>query len=339
MVQALKTLPPADTRLSPLDALSSFFQDDMRAVNQEILDKLTSDVPLINQIATYLIASGGKRIRPMLTLAATSALGGDMTRAHGLAACVEFIHTATLLHDDVVDESHERRGQQTANDVFGNQASVLVGDYLFSRSFQLMVADGSLDTLKILSDASAVIAEGEVMQLQLQNDLATTWDQYIQMVGAKTAALFAAACEVGAVVSNAAPDARRAMYDYGYQLGVAFQIADDVLDYSAAAATLGKTPGDDFKEGKITAPVLLALAQADASEKAFWQRTIAEGRQNEQDLQQALDYMTIHNVMEQGLEKARSFAVAAQNALASVPDTDVKAMMIALCDYVVTREY
>ena len=192
-----------EEELSPLEKLVTFLRPDMDAVNAEITARMTSDVPLITNIAKYLISAGGKRLRPLLTLAAARCLNGDMPRAYGLAATVEFIHTATLLHDDVVDASHERRGQAVANDVFGNQASVLVGDFLFSRAFQLMVADGSLETLRILSDASAIIAEGEVLQLQMQRHLETGWEDYLQMIGAKTAALFAAACEVGAVVSAA----------------------------------------------------------------------------------------------------------------------------------------
>ncbi len=309
----------------------------MECVNQEILTRMTSHVPLINNIARYLISAGGKRIRPLLTLSIASILGGDMRRAHGLAATVEFIHTATLLHDDVVDESPERRGKAAANEVFGNQASVLVGDFLFSRAFQLMVADKSLETLKILSDASAIIAEGEVMQLQMQRELETSWEQYIDMIGAKTAALFSAACEVGAVVSEADGNLQKAAYDFGYNLGLAFQIADDVLDYAADQAALGKMVGDDFREGKISAPVLLAYAKADAMEKQFWKRTITAGRQEDGDLRQAQQILEKHQIIEEGLEKAEIYAQKAEKSLEILPASPVKDILHRVTDYVVHR--
>ena len=234
---------------NPLAQLSTALERDMLAVNEQIITHMQSPVALIPQLASYLIAAGGKRIRPLLTLASTSIYSGDMSRAHGLSAAVEFIHTATLLHDDVVDESEERRGQKAANLIFGNQASVLVGDFLFSRAFQLMTADGSLDVLKILSDASAIIAEGEVMQLTTMGNLNTDMDTYIEVIKSKTAALFAAACEVGPVIAGADKGAAQAMADYGMNMGIAFQIADDALDYDANQAELGKTIGDDFREG------------------------------------------------------------------------------------------
>lgn len=323
--------------ISPLDALSNALTPDMEAVNAAILTRMTSDIALINQVAAYLISAGGKRIRPLLTLAFTDMLSGDKPRAHGLAATVEFIHTATLLHDDVVDESAERRGQASANAAFGNQASVLVGDFLFSRAFQLMVADGSLDTLRILSDASAVIAEGEVLQLQMQGNLDTTWDQYRQMIGAKTAALFAAACEVGAVASGAYPDVQKAARDYGYELGLAFQIADDVLDY--AGENLGKTVGDDFREGKISAPILLSYAQAESEERAFWQRTIRDHKQSPEDLPRAQEYLQNSLSIDQGLECAAKHAANAQKTLETLPSSPLKDLMHDLCDYVVKRSY
>lgn len=322
---------------SPLEGLSEILKPDLDAVNAIILDKLTSDVPLIHQIASYLIASGGKRIRPLLTLAVTTALDGDLSRAQNLAAVVEFIHSATLLHDDVVDESAERRGQASANDVFGNQVSVLVGDFLFSRSFQLMVADGSLETLRILSDASAVIAEGEVLQLQMQRNLDTSWDQYIRMIGAKTAALFAAACEVGAVVSDSAPDLQKAMYEYGYNLGVAFQIADDLLDYNADQAALGKQIGDDFKEGKISAPVLMAYQAGTEDEKAFWLRTIGKDQQEEGDLEKAQNMIKEHDIIREGLDKARFYAGQAEKTLENLPVSPVKPLLEQLLHYVIER--
>ncbi len=330
---------PPQKNLSPLEVLSNDLSKDMACVNREILTRMTSDVPLINKIARHLIQAGGKRLRPLLTLSISNALGGNMSRAHGLAATVEFIHTATLLHDDVVDESHERRGKAAANDVYGNQASVLVGDFLFSRSFQLMVADGSLETLKILSDASAIIAEGEVMQLQMQRNLETGWDDYIQMIGAKTAALFAAACEVGAVVSQGESEIQNAARDFGYYLGLAFQIADDVLDYSAEQGQLGKAIGDDFREGKISAPVLLAYVASSDDEKDFWVRTITDGQQSETDFATAQNILKTYHISEQGLDMARTYADKALAALDTLPDSRTKHTLAQICEYVVTRNF
>ena len=244
---------------------------------------------------------------------------------------------ATLLHDDVVDESAERRGKASANEVFGNQASVLVGDFLFSRSFQLMVDDGSLKTLRILSDASAIIAEGEVLQLQMQGNLETGWDTYIKMIGAKTAALFASACEVGAVVSDVSPEVEQALHGYGYNLGLAFQIADDMLDYNADKAALGKQIGDDFREGKISAPVLLAYAKANAEEKEFWQRTISKGEQGDGDLEKAQSLIEKYGVIAEGIEKAAEYSAKAQKTLETLPPSPVKPMLEQLLHYVIER--
>jgi octaprenyl-diphosphate synthase len=255
----------------------------------------------------------------LLTLAATRLYGDNGARPFGLAASVEFIHTATLLHDDVVDESVERRGKASANVVFGNQSSVLVGDFLFSRAFQLMVEDGSLEVLRILSTASAVIAEGEVLQLSAANDLSTGMDQYLKIIGAKTAALFAAACEIGPVIAGADQAGQAAMRDFGYNLGLAFQIADDVLDYTADQALLGKTVGDDFREGKLTAAVLIALAAANDEEREFWTRTMGELKQNPEDLAQAQAILTRHDAFEKGLQMARNYAAQAEKALMKVP--------------------
>ena len=323
---------------NPLAALSALLNDDMEAVNAEILRRMDSPVSLIPQLASYLIAAGGKRIRPLLTLASTQIYGGDMTRAHALAASVEFIHTATLLHDDVVDESEERRGQKAANLIFGNQASVLVGDFLFSRAFQLMTDDGSLDVLRILSDASAVIAQGEVLQLTTANNLETTMDEYINVIKSKTAALFAAACEVGPVIADADNAAAEAMAEFGMNLGIAFQIADDALDYNADREKLGKTVGDDFHEGKMTAPLILALENADGKEKEFWTRTIAQKDQTEADLKTAQDILTEHNAIERSTQMAHEYATQAQLALAEAPDHPLRSLLSDLVPYTITRE-
>lgn len=331
---------PQDQDANPLDRLGGLLESDMKQVNAVILRHMHSDVPLIPQVARYLIAAGGKRIRPLLTLAAARLCGHDGDRPYGLAAAVEFIHTATLLHDDVVDKSEQRRGQDSANIVFGNQTSVLVGDFLFSRAFQLMVADGSLDVLRILSDASAVIAEGEVLQLQTAGNIDTTMDQYNAVIGAKTAALFAAACEIGPVMAGSDPKTQEALRLYGYNLGMAFQIADDVLDYNAEREKLGKTVGDDFREGKITAPVILALQSTnDESEKAFWRRTLQDGQQTDGDLTTALDLLRRHNALEDGLHLARNYAAQAVAALESAPDSDLCALLQDLATYTVSRDH
>lgn len=323
---------------TPLDKLGDLLSDDMHSVNAAIMAHMQSPVALIPQLASYLIAAGGKRIRPLLTLASAKIYNGDMTRAHILAAAVEFIHTATLLHDDVVDESTQRRGRDTANLVFGNQASVLVGDFLFSRAFQLMVKDGSLDVLRVLSDASAIIAQGEVMQLAAANNLKTTMDQYLQIIKAKTAALFAAACEVGPMISDETPEQAAALAAYGLNLGIAFQIADDALDYNSTREKIGKTIGDDFREGKMTAPVIYALQEANDKERDFWQRTFADKNQTDTDLQTAQAIFIKHNAMEKTMELARSYAGLAKQSLESAPQSEFKTLLLEIADYSVTRE-
>lgn len=333
---AIQTAPQPD---HPLDRLSALLGGDMAQVNGLILRNMESEVPLIPQLAAYLIAAGGKRIRPLLTLAATRAFGHDGDRPFGLAASVEFIHTATLLHDDVVDESIERRGKASANIVFGNQASVLVGDFLFSRAFQLMVEDGSLEVLRILSTASATIAEGEVLQLSAANDITTDMAAYNRIIGAKTAALFAAACEIGPVIAESGPAAQAAMRDFGYALGMAFQVADDILDYTADQAKLGKTVGDDFREGKLTAPVILALSEANDSEKTFWTRTMADRQQNDGDLAQAIAIMQRHDAFNRGMAIARDHAAAGHAALSAVPAGPLRDALAAVLDFAVERAY
>lgn len=327
------------TSESPLDALSRLLDADMKAVNAMIVARMDSPVPMIPQLAGYLVAAGGKRIRPLMTLASAALYNGDMVRAHRLATAVEFIHTATLLHDDVVDASDERRGQKSANAVFGNEASVLVGDFLFSRAFQLMVEDGNLHVLKILSDASAIIAQGEVLQLSTQGNLATSLDDYLEVIKGKTAALFAAACEVGPLIANGSVNDARIMAEYGMNLGIAFQIADDVLDYSANREKLGKTVGDDFREGKMTAPVILALQKANDEERAFWKRTMEDKQQDDSDLIRAQSILSRHGALQGGLALARDYAQKAREALAEAPDSPLRATLDALALYTVDREF
>lgn len=324
---------------APLELLLQKLKPGMNAVNALILDRMQSDIPLIPELAGHLIAGGGKRIRPLLTLASAALFGYQGDRHYRLSACVEFIHTATLLHDDVVDESDQRRGKASANAVFGNEAAVLVGDFLFSRSFQLMVEDGSLDVLRILSNASAIIAEGEVLQLSTANDISTTEEQYFRVIGAKTAELFAAACEVGAVVANATPEQCKAMRDYGMYLGIAFQISDDVLDYGADEVRLGKSLGDDFKEGKMTLPVLKALEKATPEERSFWQRCMSDLNQEEGDLAKARDILSRHKALQSSLDHARDFAAKGKKCLQLLPQNAYSDDLAALLDFAVERDH
>ena len=322
-----------------IDKLSKLVDSDIAKVNQYILDNMQSPVALIPQLAGHLIAAGGKRLRPMLTIAAAQMCDYTGTRHIGLSACVEFIHTATLLHDDVVDESKLRRGQDSANAVWGNQASVLVGDFLFSRAFQLMVADGSLPVLKILSDASAVIAEGEVLQLMTANDPTTTEEAYLEVIKSKTAALFAAASQIGAVVSEKSKKHEQALYSFGMNLGIAFQLIDDVLDYSAKQADLGKTIGDDFKEGKVTLPIILAWSRGSEEEREFWRRTIEHLEQKDGDQDHAMALMVKHNTLEDTVERASHYGSMARDALGVFPDSDIKESLIELVDFCIRRAY
>lgn len=326
------------------DALSSLLalvQDDLAACNRTIVARMASPVALIPQLAAHLVAAGGKRLRPLLTLAAArlcdypSEAGG--ARHVGLAACVEFIHTATLLHDDVVDESLLRRGLASANAVFGNKASVLVGDFLFARAFELMVEDGSLRVLDILSRAAATIAEGEVLQLVTQNDLTTCESRYFEVIRGKTAALFEAACQVGAVVAGRPREQEEALAAFGLNLGIAFQLVDDALDYVADQAILGKTVGDDFREGKITLPVLVAYQHGNAEDRSFWQRTIGSGEQVEADLGQAMCLMACHRAIDTTLDRAAAFAAEAKTALGAFPDTLFRRALRDVADYTVRR--
>jgi len=324
---------------SSLDALKSYVADDLKAVNQLILRRMDSQVDLVPQLAGHIIAAGGKRLRPLLTLGAAKLCEYTGDRHISLATCVEFIHTATLLHDDVVDESHLRRGQETANALFGNQASVLVGDFLFSRSFELMIEDGSLDVLRILSHASSVIAEGEVLQLMTTNDTQTSEDTYLEVIKAKTAQLFAAACRIGAVVSDRPRIEEEALESYGMNLGIAFQLIDDVLDYSAKQTTLGKSIGDDFKEGKISLPVILAFRRGDETEREFWHRTLEKLDQNKDDFAHALHLMEKHGALKDSVERARHYGAIARDSLGIFEDGPIKVIFSDLIDFCIERAH
>ena len=311
--------------------------DDLSAVNAVIRERMASEhAPRIPEVTAHLVEAGGKRLRPMLTLASARMCGYKGDHHVNLAATVEFIHTATLLHDDVVDESNQRRGRPTANLLWDNTSSVLVGDYLFARSFQLMVEVGSLRVLDILSNAAATIAEGEVLQLTAASDLATTEEIYTQVVRGKTAALFSAATEVGGVIAGQDEEIVKALFDYGDALGISFQIVDDWLDYSGTDAT-GKNVGDDFRERKLTLPVIRAVAAADAEERAFWERTIGKGKQADGDLEHAIRLLQKHGTLDSTRETALQYAAKAKTALSILPESELRNMLTDLADYVVAR--
>ncbi len=332
---ALKSTPAAP---SALDDLSLAMKPDMLAVNTLIIENMQSSVPLIPQLAGYLIASGGKRIRPLMTLAATRLFDPTTTRPYRLAAAVKFIHTATLLHDDVVDESDQRRGKPSANTVFGNQSSVLVGDFLFSRAFELMVADGSIEVLRILSNAAAVITEGEVLQLSIQSKLDTTLDQYLEVIAAKTAVLFAAACEIGPVIAGQPAAIQKALHDYGHNLGMAFQIADDLLDYQADEDQLGKTVGDDFREGKMTSPIIFTLQNASEDDKIFLKRTFEDHNITDSDLQTVQNLIKTHQADQKTYDLAVSFVNTAIQSLSILPASTLKSTLEGLATFALSRQ-
>jgi len=322
----------------PHDRLAAALAGDMEAVSTLIRERMASKhAPRIPEVTAHLVEAGGKRLRPMLTLAAARMCGYAGPYHIHLAATVEFIHTATLLHDDVVDESSQRRGRPTANLLWDNQSSVLVGDYLFARSFQLMTEPGSMRVMKILSNAAATIAEGEVLQLTAAQNLATTEAIYLQVVRGKTAALFSAATEVGGVIADAPEDHVRALFDYGDALGIAFQIVDDLLDYQGVAGETGKNIGDDFRERKLTLPVIKAVALAVEEEHAFWTRTIARGKQEDGDLEHALTLLHKHGTLKATQAEALDWADKAKRALAPLPAHEIKDMLVDIADYVVAR--
>lgn len=325
------------TESRDIDALHHLVDQDMARVNRIILDKAHSDVELIPELAQHLIDSGGKRLRPMLTIAAAKLCGYEGDGHVTLAASVEFMHTATLLHDDVVDESEMRRGKQAARLLWGNEASVLVGDYLLGQAFKMMVEVGSLGALRVLSNAAAVIAEGEVMQLAAAKNLATTEQTYRAVINAKTAALFAAAAEVGAVVADRPKAEAEALYAFGQHLGLAFQLMDDVLDYSGERARLGKNVGDDFSEGKVTLPVILAHADGTTEERAFWQRTISEGDVRDGDLETAMALISRHNALDRTMERALEHGEHATRALDVFPDDPIKSALLDAVGFSISR--
>lgn len=326
-------------RQPSLDSIINLVAAEMNHVNAVILERMQSQIPLIPELAGHLIAGGGKRMRPMLTLATARLLDYSGARHHKLAAAVEFIHTATLLHDDVVDGSDLRRGRRTANIIWGNPASVLVGDFLFSRSFELMVEDGSLKVLKILSNASAVIAEGEVNQLTAQRQVNTGEDKYLDIIGAKTAALFAAACRISAVVAERDETTEEALDSYGRNLGIAFQLVDDAIDYASDAETMGKGVGDDFRDGKVTLPVILAHARGSADDRAFWQAAMEGRRISDEDLAYAKVLLTQTRAIDDTLMRARHYGQRAIDALGPFASSATKSALIEAVEFAIARAY
>ncbi len=312
---------------------------DMERLNRLILSHAEAHVELIPKLAGHLINAGGKRLRPMITLA-TARLCDYRGEEHITVACaVEFLHTATLLHDDVVDESDIRRGNKAARLIWGNQATVLVGDYLLAQCFRMMVRTRDLDALDIMSAAAADIAEGEVLQLTLQNNIATTEDDYMQMIEWKTAALFAAAAELGAVMARRPQEERAAMRSFGRNLGIAFQLVDDALDYGGEQARMGKQVGDDFREGKITLPVVLAYRRGDGEERAFWERVIQRREQGEGDLERALELMRRHDAISDTIARARHYGDIARDALAIFPDSAARRALAEAVAFCIARAW
>jgi octaprenyl-diphosphate synthase len=322
-----------------IDGLTDLVTADMDRVNATILTRTGSEVTMIPEVANHLINSGGKRLRPMLTLA-MAVLTGYAGDGHvKLAAAVEFMHTATLLHDDVVDQSDMRRGKLAARMLWGNEASVLVGDFLLGQAFKMMVEVGSLRALEILSSAAAIIAEGEVMQLSAANNTATTEDEYLAVIRAKTAELFAAACEVGPVIAGRPKAEQAACRSFGMNLGIAFQLVDDALDYGGKAAKLGKNVGDDFREGKITLPVVLAFRRGSDGERTFWQRTLERGEMTDTDLDHAIGLMTKHRTIEDTVTRARHYGAIAKDALALFPAAPMKQALEDAVEFTINRTH
>src|SRR6516225_6097595 len=322
-----------------IEALVALVAPDMERVNATILSRTGSEVTMIPEVANHLISSGGKRLRPMLTLAMANLTGYSGDGHIKLAASVEFMHTATLLHDDVVDESELRRGKLSARMLWGNEASVLVGDFLLGQAFKMMVEVGSLRSLEILSAAAAVIAEGEVMQLAAAKNTATTEDEYLAVIRSKTAELFAAACEVGPVIANRPKAEQTACRSVGMNLGIAFQLVDDVLDYGGKSAKLGKNVGDDFREGKITLPVVLAFRRGNDIEREFWRRTLERGEASDADLEHAIGLMVKHRAIEDTIGRANHYGAIARDALALFPDSKMKTALAETVDFCIARTH
>ncbi|MES2073097.1 MAG: octaprenyl diphosphate synthase [Pseudomonadota bacterium] len=317
--------------------ISDTIATDMAAVNQVIRNKLHSEVPLVNQIAEYIISAGGKRIRPVLVLLVANAYQYNGTHHHELAAIVEFIHTATLLHDDVVDESSMRRGRKTANALFGNAASVLVGDFLYSRAFQMMVSINNMQVMQILADATNVIAEGEVLQLLNMHNPDVTEERYLQVIRSKTAKLFEAAAQVGALIAGATPAQIEAAAEYGRSLGTAFQLIDDVLDYSGNASDIGKNVGDDLREGKPTLPLIYLMKNGTPQQRELVRTCIEQGDESQFDA--ILSAITQSGALDYTKNEAHKAAASAAAAVSSLPDSPYKEALLSLSNFAVDRNH
>ena len=325
--------------INPVERLAALVTGDLAAVDSTIHERMSSETPLIPSLGAHLVDSGGKRLRPLITLAAARQFHYGGSAHIKLAAAVEFIHTATLLHDDVVDESALRRGKPAANTLWGNKPSILVGDFLFSRAFQLMVETESPQVLAVLANASAVIAEGEVMQLRSSKNLAIAEADYLKVITAKTAALFAAAAEAGSMLAGVERPVSDSMHAYGRHLGIAFQLVDDALDYSGRQAVMGKAVGDDFHECKVTLPIILSLAKAGDEERFFWRKTIEVGVQEEGDLSRAIEFVERSGALAETMERARMYARLARESLTLSPEGEIKAALSEIADFVVERAY
>ncbi|WP_455466476.1 polyprenyl synthetase family protein [Bartonella sp. B39] len=320
-----------------LQSLINLTQHDMERVNQLILSMAKSEVEMIPEISNHLISSGGKRLRPMITLASALMFGYQDSGHIKLATAVEFMHTATLLHDDVIDESNLRRGKPTARMIWGNQASVLVGDFLLGQAFKMMVDVGSIEALSVLANAAAIIAEGEVMQLSAAKNIATSTSDYLKIINAKTAALFSAAAEVGPIIAGYREKERSALREYGSLLGLTFQLIDDALDYGGTAQHLGKNIGDDFREGKITMPVILAYTRSDAAEKAFWKQALENGNNNDEAFAHAQHLIEKYDSLTDTIEQARIYGKRATDALASINKSPARNALIETVDFCIAR--
>ncbi|SEP67880.1 octaprenyl-diphosphate synthase [Faunimonas pinastri] len=329
----------SEERRASIEPLLKVTAAGMAEVNRIAVEKTGSDVKLIPEVARYLIDSGGKRLRPMLTIAAAQACDAPADAAVKLATAVEFMHTATLFHDDVVDESNTRRGKQTARLVWGNQESVLVGDFLLGQAFKMMVEVGSLEALDVLSTAACTIAEGEVLQLGTAKNTDTTEDEYLDVIRGKTAALFSAAAEVGPILAGSDRSVRAAFRSYGANLGIAFQLIDDALDYGGTSAQLGKNVGDDFREGKVTLPIVLAYRRGTADDRAFWQRSLIEGSIEEGDLERAISLLDRTKAIADTIERARHYGAMATDALAWLPESASKSALLEAVRFSIERAH
>jgi octaprenyl-diphosphate synthase len=323
---------------NPFNDLYAALEGEMQSVDNLIKQRMSSEhAPLIHDLTSHLISAGGKRLRPLLTLASAVLCGYGGQHHINLAAVVEFIHTATLLHDDVIDESLQRRGRPTANMLWDNKSSVLVGDFLFARAFQLMVETGSLEVLDSLSNASAEISESEVLQMSLSQNLATTQEQYMQVIKGKTATLFASACEVGGLISGAPDTQVEALQLYGQALGISFQMVDDFLDYSGYKVTLGKNVGDDFREKKITLPIIYSLQNDNKNNHEFWKRTLAKGEQTSGDFETSQVLLAKDGSLEKTRIEAIAWSNIAKSQLKIFPEGKLNNLLIDLTDFVVAR--